>query len=274
MASVQTVGDLQRQIHETAKSNFKPVLGTNVESEEKKNNSEAYSDVEKRVKEYLKNMETETAKVDKTAAGGENRGMSSLLYDRINDSFKERVKAQMCGYDNDAAEKLHKDEKLGNAERNEDALERKGNDEEVKKQKDELKTQGLVGRTLDKDSVKSNTSTVYKEGATVRLRFKHTRFMSENDMKKHIPDNYKVEGAKFYMMDNQGNDYLVEWAHGKADVQNFTNENTARLECEKMKELMKYSATEGYKTSTVQLRENADKSIETTLNKIRAISTK
>jgi len=51
MAKDVNVGDLRRQVYQEAKSEFKPVFGTNVQKDDKDNSKEAYSDTAKRVKE-------------------------------------------------------------------------------------------------------------------------------------------------------------------------------------------------------------------------------
>ena len=45
------VKDLKRMISESA-SEFKPVLGANVVSDDKKNNNQAYKDAEKKAKDF------------------------------------------------------------------------------------------------------------------------------------------------------------------------------------------------------------------------------
>jgi len=276
MAKEITVRDVRKQIQETAKSEFKPVLGTNVEKDEKKQNSEAYSDAAKRVQEYLKGLENEGSTGNKAAAGGENRGMTSLLYDQIADNFKERVKAQLKGYDSTEAEKLHKDdEKAAKFGTDDDVKAMKDIADVVKKEKDELKTQGLVGSKQDKKEVEKHTHTALGENQQVmRLRFKHTQFLSENDMRKHIPDNYKVEGKKFYMTDNAGNDYLVEWSYGKANVLSANNEAKVNEQVAKMKKLMNYDGHADYATSDIYLRESADNGMNDVLRKMRTICSK
>ena len=266
------VRDVKQRIYEEAKNEFKAKLGDNVESTQKNNNSEALSATMKKVEDYLKQMDHEEPKVSKAAAGGENRGMDSLLYDRVGESFKDRVDAQLRGFDSELNEKEHGKEELGNATRGskEDVKVGKEKADAVKKDKDTLKTNGLVSRTADKTEVEKQTSTVYESSEPYsRLRFKHTRFLSEGDVKKHIPDNYKVEGRKFYMNDNQGNEFLVEWSNGVGNILSHDNVNLVNEKFERIRNLMKYDNKAGYERTTNVLRENADNSVRTLLEKTR-----
>jgi hypothetical protein len=85
-------------------------------------------------------------------------------------------------------------------------------------------------------------------------------------MLSHVPDEYKVEGKKFYMQDCYGDKYLVEW-HKQPDVEKQLNESKVNSEMDRIKYLFNYN---GQKSKTTNaLRMNEDKNIGDMLNKVR-----
>jgi hypothetical protein len=269
MERIISVKSLKDVIREST-SEFKPKLGNDVEKDNKKNNKDSYSDNEKRMKDYQKDMKSQMKKPDKSAAGGENRGMDSIIYDSVDDKFQKRTVSQMKGYADDEAEKKHKNDEFGNAEFNtdEDVKARKEKVEKVVDDKTEMKTSGLVGRLSDKKEVKKGMKTMYKENIK-RLRFKHTWFLGENDMKRYIPDEFKCEGKKFYMVDNHDNEYLVEWNQGCPEILNHTNKRVISEELSKIEHLMNYNSSNYFTKTTNDIRENADKNLTDIMNKTR-----
>ena len=96
------VSDLKRLISESS-SEFKPVLGPNVEKDNKSINGKAYDDAKKMAKDFDgglgKNVGGQGVKYEKTDA---NRTTLDYTPENATDSYRKRVKAQVKGYTSEA----------------------------------------------------------------------------------------------------------------------------------------------------------------------------
>lgn len=206
-----TVGELKKLIAESSQE-FKPVLGPNVERDNKKNNEESYKETEKKAKDY---------------DGGLNEPKKEKLQDKVDGNrttleynpdiepskeYKERVEAQAKGY----TSKLEQDNgnERGGVEMDDDGrilkqfTDARDNREKIKTQ---LQKSGLAARTYPDSAFDKNH--LVKENAkpkTKMLKFKHTRFINESQMLSRIPEEYKLDGQRIHMIDADSNEYIVE----------------------------------------------------------------
>lgn len=254
------IGELRKILIESS-NEFKPIMGKNVEKDNKKINDEAYQEIEKATNNYDGGQKNDSDKKIEFKNNG-NRGMQDIEYDQINDSFKERVKSQLKGYTSSDAEKKHKKDPYGNADFNDV----KGMDDkakEFKKAKVDSKVIGLTSRELDRKDFEKLTSNVFEDKKMPRLKFKNTVFMTEEHMFSKVPDDFKVEGKKFIMRDKNENEYLVEWGENpKAINKTKINEQNNRIQ-----ELFSYKRSES--NTTCSSRINEEKQITDMLNKAR-----
>ena len=102
--------------------------------------------------------------------------------------------------------------------------------------------------------------------------FKKTTFLTEGHMMSRIPDEFKVEENVFRMKDKTGNEYLLEWKNGKAEIISHSNKQGMNESIERMKALYGYKASDYYKGTSTASRLNEDNEAFTdTLNKMRKI---
>ena len=168
------VKDLKRMISE-AKSEFNPMLGVNVENDNKKNNEQAYKDAEKKAKDFdggLKEPKKEKL-ADKTDA---NR--TTLDYNPRTEpdkNFKDKVKAQAKGYTSTMEEKngIEKAAEFDEDSRIFNQLTKSG--DKLTKEKEDLAHSGLVSKNLPKEEKNAMYETTLKPK---RLVFKHTKFIN------------------------------------------------------------------------------------------------
>ena len=201
-----SVSELKRIITESA-NEFKPVMGKDVEKDNKKNNEKAYKDMTKETEKYDGGARNENKKHQ--IPNDDNQGMQDLEYNNMNDDFKKRVQSQMKGYVSANAEKEHKNDPYGNAEFNEISnMKEKHNAMADGKLK--AKEIGLTSREIDKKEFEKQHQSVFENKVSV-LKFKNTTFLTEQHMLQRVPDDFKVEGRKFIMKDKENNEYLVEW---------------------------------------------------------------
>jgi len=90
------------------------------------------------------------------------------------------------------------------------------------------------------------------ENKTKRLIFKKLTFINENHAKSLIAEQYKTPGNKFVMIDNAGNEYLIECDINKqALVLEYKNVVKARKDLERMKNLWEYDTRKAVGGSTI-----------------------
>lgn len=262
MEKIYRVGDLRSIIKESSKE-FSPVMGTNVEKDNKKINDEAYAEMTKAVKDYDGGARNESKKKI-SYPDSDNLGMQDLEYDNINDDFKKRVRAQMKGYTSAQAEKEHKNDPFGNAEFK-DVDNAKERHETLQKGKLAAKKIGLTSREIDPKDFEKQSQSVFETKKMCQIRFKNTVFMNENHMLSKVPDDFKVEGKKFIMKDKANNEFIVEWAEDpKVIAKTKINEQKNRIH-----ELFNYTRSNSNTTS--QSRLNEENNVSDMINKARRL---
>ena len=91
-------------------------------------------------------------------------------------------------------------------------------------------------------------------------------------MMSRIPDEFKVEKNVFKMKDKTGNEYLLEWKNGKAEIISHSNKQGMNESIERMKALYGYKASDYYKSTTNASRlSESNEGFTDTLDKVRKI---
>lgn len=270
-----SVRELRRVIKESS-NEFKPVMGRNVEKDNKKINVKAYQEIENETRNYDGGA-TKGSKKVVTIPKDDNKGMSDLQYDTpLSKRKMEDAAAQLEGYTSAQAKKLHKNDPYGNA----DFPEVHGLDDKAKAfqaGKNLAKcTSNLNGELTQKDYENLTSNMFDKNGAKkedkaknesrmYRLKFKNTVFMTESQMLSKVPDDFKVEGKKFSMRDKHDNEFIVEWA----DEPRVTNLTKINEQKNRIHELFNYKRGESNTSCQTRLAEN--KNMEDVLNKARQL---
>lgn len=266
------VKDLKRMISESA-SEFKPVLGANVVSDDKKNNNQAYKDAEKKAKDFdggLKEPKKEKLADKKDA----NR--TTLDYNPVGEAdkdFKEKVKAQTKGYTSTLEEKngIEKAAEFDDEGRIFNQLTK--SDKELKKDKEDLAHAGLVSQNMPKQEKNSMYETTLKPK---RLVFKHTRFVNESYMLSRIPEEYKKDGQIIHMKDMNGNEYIVECqasstGYIETNIKGYSNKELMNEQIKRISELMGYKTGDNLTESVKYNRADNDKNFENMFDIIRGV---
>lgn len=255
------VKDLKRMISE-AKSEFNPMLGVNVENDNKKNNEQAYKDAEKKAKDFdggLKEPKKEKL-ADKTDA---NR--TTLDYNPRTEpdkNFKDKVKAQAKGYTSTMEEKngIEKAAEFDDDSRIFNQLTKSG--DKLTKEKEDLAHSGLVSKNLPKEEKNAMYETTLKPK---RLVFKHTKFINESYMLSRIPEEYKKVGQIIHMKDMVGNEYIVECEKSstgfiETNIKSYSNKELVNEQVGRIFELMDYKKGNGMNESVRSFKqtENED----------------
>ena len=243
------VSDIRSMIQESS-NEFKAKLGPGVKSGNETNNGKAYKDAEKRAKDYDGGLadSIEVAKYDKTKEGDDNRTTLDYEVDNVDQKYKDRIKAQAEGYTS-VAEKENGIEKQGDFEGN----------------------SGLAARTYDKEKTFKHGD-LYENKNVKTAYFKKTTFLTEGHMMSRIPDEFKVEENVFRMKDKTGNEYLLEWKNGKAEIISHSNKQGMNESIERMKALYGYKASDYYKNTTTASRlAEENEAFTNTLDKARKI---
>lgn len=272
---VFTVGELKHIVSESS-NEFKPKFGSNVQSDNKKNNEKAYKDMETATKKYNGGIPSKPKKEHEEIMPNDNKGMSDIRYDgKVSKRFSDDNTSRLKGYVSKQAEDAHKNDEFGNADFDkEDTVKRlKNRAKAFKDGRDKATEIGLTGRELDKKEVEKLRSTMFGESKKIKqLNFKNETFISENHMLSRIPDEYKKEGNKFIMKDSSNNRYLVEWKEGEANVNKFVNMSDVENEKDRIKSLYEYKHgddTSGRTNKKDRLMENDE--FGKMLNKVRSL---
>ena len=291
------VSDLKRFIAESS-NEFKPVLGMNVEKDNKSINDKAYKDAKQRAKDYDGGLENVGGKRVKYEKNDANKTTLDYEPDNVSDDYKKRVKAQVEGYSSEL-EKNNKIEKSGDFSDNEniyDGIRKSG--QELHNGEKDMKKSGLQGRewpekVFDREEMyeskegfdmkqminrmrilQENSETVNNEPLNEHrniktIFFKKTEFLTEGHMLSRIPDEFKSEGERFKMKDKTGNTYLVEWKNNKGVIIDHNNKQGMNESLNRMKDLYSYSSTDT--NTTLNSRLNEDANFNSTLNNARKI---
>jgi hypothetical protein len=187
--------------------------------------------------------------------------------------YKARVHAQTKGYAS-TQEEENKIEK--NAEFGDDFYKQAKDSNMVLNQKEEdFKKTGLQACKQPKDTFKKKN--MY-ENKLQTVRFKRTSFLTEEHMISKIPDEMKVEGKRFKMVDMNENTYVCEWVknqyNGKESATIIENHNPKKIDesIEKMKKLYTFKVGEKTTKTTTnnRLYEN-NEGLISTLNNMRKL---
>lgn len=260
---------------------FKAKKGNGVDTENKKNNREAVRDIEKRTKEYdggFQNKERKTPPED--AIDYNKTTLENNFATEPSDDYKKRVKQLAVygtphqltdeekdpekngGYDYSSTEKFYNDRKEVAAKRNE-------------RQTDERHA-GLKARMYPEDTFKNDT--LFKESRTMkRLHFKNTKFLSEEQMLKKVPDNYRFDGNRFVMRDSTGTDYLVEcrvddkFGYTEMNVIGQYNKEQIKEQLSRMKSLYGYSSVDFNTGTTNESREHEDNTLTEMIKRVKDV---
>lgn len=262
-------GELRKIIQESA-SEFKPKFGDGVEAKDKEINREAYRDIEKETSEYDGGVTKKKQSTGQAELAKVNLGMSDLQYDgEIGEKFRKNVQAGLEGYTSDLEKKNHSNEDLGNATRSDKiAKELEKTARSVKQMQDAQAEVGITNAQKPKDMTHMHTTNIGESAKTSLLKFKHVQFLSESHMLKHVPDEYKTEGRKFYMQDCKGNKYLVEW-HEEPEVERMLNEQSTKSEMDRIKYLFNYSGKKLTTSNSMMMNEN--KNVEDMVGRVKGL---
>jgi len=93
------------------------------------------------------------------------------------------------------------------------------------------------------DKKKDDKKKDVKETKIKRLKFNKTTFLNEAHAKSLIPEQYKTPGNKFAMIDNAGNEYMIECdKYQQTIVLEFKNIQKSKKDIENMKRLWEYDS--------------------------------
>jgi len=275
-----TFGELNRILMESH-NEFNPKIGDKVESEDKKNNGKAVDDIMKQSKEFDGGITDKKKNTNKEDIQDFNKTTLDVEFaSEPGEAYRDRVKAQVHGFpsaDNEKNSKIKEDNKSLDFEGNEkfyDAQKKKS--EEISDKEAELKHAGLKARELPKEDFKNDT--LFKENKTMkRLHFKNTVFLSEAQMLKKVPEEYRTCDGRFIMKDASGTEYLVECSynkefnHGKLTVVNKTNKEQINEQLDRMRELFDYNSSSYMGGTTSSSRKTETQGLSEMINRVKDI---
>ena len=270
------VGDLKRIIAEQT-SEFKPVLGPNVISDNKKNNDKSYKDAEKAAKDYDGGLQPEKKGELPEKTDGNRTTLDYNPRTEPDKSFKDKVDAQAKGY----TSKLEMDndiEKVGEFDKD-GKIKKQFTDasDKINKVKKDLADSGIQGHNLKDENKEKNTMYEQAKPKAKRLEFKHTKFLNEAHMLNRIPEEYKKDGQKIYMKDSVGNEYIVECTKSEAtgfietNVVGYNNPKLLAEQKERIEKLFDYETSKEFAPTTAKQRIEENRSFQEIMDLSRSL---
>lgn len=276
---IYTFSELKRILEEST-SEYKPKIGSKVIRDDAQNNVKAVKDIMKET--GVIEDKVEDTKRDTNPENIYDTNKTTLdvnfAYEPSKD-YKERVKAQVHGYASKEHEKNSDTDESVDVSGNE-----KFYDEQEKKSKEQNKKEtderhaGLKSHNLDKENFKDKTIYANESKKMKKLHFKNTVFLSESQVIKKVPDDYKTDGNCFIMEDKNNNQYLVEC---KVDdnLVGFTQLTVTKKDTKeqvveqikRMQQLFEYKSSDYFKDTTKESRLNEDKNLSELINKVKEL---
>lgn len=268
---VGNVGEIMQQIRESVQE-FKPVIGNNVQSDNKKANDKSYKDTENAVKKFDGGLQEPKKNKLSPKTDGNKTTLDYTLRTPASKEFKEKVKAQAQGYTstlekNNGIEKAAEFDDEGRIFKNfTDA-----NKENNKMQKD-LETSGLQSKEL-KNHIKDK-ETMYENMKPKRLKFNHTRFLCESQMLARIPEEYKKNGQIIYMQDKTGDEYKIiceknQNGNIETNIIGFDNKQMMTEQMARIYDLFNYKSKDYSGKNVKPLNEDENKTFNMLLHQMR-----
>jgi hypothetical protein len=198
MNKTYKVSDLKRLISESS-NEFKAVIGTGVEKENKSNNGKAYSDAKKRAKDFdgglNKEVGEEKAKYEKQDA---NRTTLDYTPENATDEYRKRVHAQVKGYSSEQ-EMNNGLAKTGDFDDNEKIYQGiKKSGKEIHDDEKSMKQSGLQAREWPDKVFKKEEMYESKDGFDMRQMINKLNVLQE-EFNGNLSDFYREadENGKF-----------------------------------------------------------------------------
>ena len=263
---------------------FNPRIGDKVESEDKKNNEKAVDDIMKQSKEFDGGITDKKKNTNKEDVQDFNKTTLDVNFaSEPGDAYKERVKAQVHGFpsvDNEKNSKIEEENDSLDFNGNKDFYDaQKKKAEEIGQAETDIKHAGLKARELPKENFKNDT--LFKENKTMkRLHFKNTVFLSEAQMLKKIPDEFKSADGRFIMKDASGTEYLVECSYspelkyGKLKVINKSNKEQINEQLDRMRQLFDYNSSSYMGGTTSVSRKTESNGLSEMIDRVKQIEKK
>ena len=258
---------------------FNPRIGDKVESEDKKNNEKAVDDIMKQSKEFDGGITDKKKNTNKEDVQDFNKTTLDVNFaSEPGDAYKERVKAQVHGFpsvENEKNSKIKEENKSLDFDGNADFYDaQKKKSKEVSDMQADIKHAGLKARELPKEHFENDT--LFKENkAMKRLHFKNTVFLSEAQMLKKVPEEFRSADGRFIMKDASGTEYLVEcsynktFKHGKLTVVNKTNKDQINEQLGRMRQLFDYNSSSYMGGTNSVSRKNETSSLSEMIDRVK-----
>lgn len=250
-----TISELLNEVSNT-KQEFKAKIGNGVESSNKREQEKAVRDITKDAEKMDNPRRNQKDKdIPAVEPNDYNKTTMDVRFEAdAPQSYKDRVRAQALGYPsvqnmekNDYATYLDFD---GNKDFYNDRKKMSDHRNEIEKQERES---GLKARLKTATDYSNKTMFENKDYLPKkRLVFKNTMFLSEAQVIKAVPEDYRIDENRFYMQDKTGTDYLVEckadpFGYVHVEVVNRLNKAEVNEELDKMRRLADYKYSDDNK---------------------------
>ena len=271
-----TISDLKNIITES-NNESKPVIGKNVIRDDASNNTKAVKDIMKATQDSQPKSNQKRTD-DAQNENDTNKTTLDLKFDyEPSKQYKERVKSQVHGFpsvDNEKNSDVNDYDALDTETNKKFYDDASKNRKNINKKEQEDKHAGLKTHNLPKEEFKNDT--LYTESKKMkRLHFKKTTFLSEAQMLKKIPEDYKKDGNKFIMKDATNTEYVVEcvvddrFNFAKFNVLSKFNKENVNEELNRIKSLYEYNSSDYSSGTSSRSRKQEDTKLNEMVSRIK-----
>lgn len=272
---IYTIGELNKILKESTYG-YKPKIDSKVIKDDAQNNVKAVKDIMKETgaMEDKATKKQRNTNPENIPDGNKTTLDNDFAYEPSKE-YKERVKAQVHGFPSKENEENNDMDESADVEGNKEFYdERKKISKEQNSKEANERHAGLKANNLPKENYKDKT--IYNENKKMKkLHFKNTKFLSEAQILKKVPDDYKTDGNRFIMEDCENNSYLVEckvddrFNFAQMSVKKILSKKQISEAFDKMMRLADYNSSDYFKDTTCESRKAEEENLSLLIEQVR-----
>lgn len=275
---IYTIGELNKILMESTYG-YKPKIDPKVIKDDAQNNVKAVKDIMKETgamedKATTKQRDTNPENI---SDGNKTTLDNNFAYEPSKE-YKERVKAQVHGFPSKENEDNSDMDESTDVEGNKEFYDER---ETLSKEQNDKETDerhaGLKAHNLPKENYKDKTIYKNESKKMKKLHFKNTKFLSEAQILKKVPDDYKTDGNRFIMEDCENNSFLVEckvddtFHFAQMTVKRIPTKKQIEEEFDRMMQLASYNSKDYFKDTTNESRKEEEDNLSLMIEQVRKL---
>lgn len=273
---IYTIGELNKILKESTYG-YRPKIDPKVIKDDAQNSVKAVKDIMKETGA----MEDKATKKDRKTnpeniPDGNKTTLDYNFEYEPSKEYKERVKAQVHGFPSKANEDNSDVDESVDVDGNKEFYdEREKQSKEQNSKETEERHAGLKAHNLPKENYKDKTIYKNESKKMKKLHFKNTKFLSESQILKKVPDDYKTDGNRFIMEDCENNEYLIEckvderFNFAQMTVKKIPSKQQISEAFDRMMQLANYKSSDYFQNMTCEDKKREEKDFSMLIEHVR-----